>query len=98
MIHKNFENENADNCSINIPTELPDLNEPPYRGSFQQLMKENIGRTVRIDFVAGASDNRSYTGIIEEVTNRYVVLKSLYNNTRFVGDNFNLRSITFLCD
>lgn len=88
----------CDNCKPVYPEDIPDVNDAPYRGSFNQLLQANIGRMVTIEYMAGTSESRSHTGIIEAVATKWVSLRNPCNNTRQVGDVFAIRFITFLCD
>ena len=81
---------------IEIPTNIPDLNEQPYRGSFQQLMEANLGRNVKIDFLVGSSNLVSQTGIIHAVATQYVVLRNMMRDTYVACDNFSIKFVTFL--
>lgn len=81
---------------IVIPEDLPDLNEPPYRGSFMQLFLLNEGKTVKIDFLIGSSTLTSQTGIIHAVTTQYVVLYQPGRDTYVACDNFSIKFVTFL--
>lgn len=89
--------EDGDRCAIVIPTNLEDYNEPPYRGTIQQLMYLNIGRTVTIEYLENSSDLRAVTGVVEAVTVKYIILRTC-NNLRQMGDIFAIRFITFHCD
>lgn len=82
--------------SIEIPTNTPDLNEQPYRGSFQQLFQANIGRPVKIDFLVGSSNLVSQSGIIHAVTSQYVVLRNIARETYVACDNYSIKFVTFL--
>ena len=81
---------------IEIPTNIPYLNEQPYRGSFQQLMEANLGRNVKIDFLVGSSNLVSQTGIIHAVSTQYVVLRNMMRDTYVACDNFSIKFVTFL--
>lgn len=87
-----------ENCRPNYPADLPDLNEPPFRGSFNQLFNANIGRIATVEYISGNGEIRAQTGIIENVSTKWVSLRNLHNNTRMVGDLFAVRFITFLCE
>lgn len=81
-----------------IPEKLLDMNDTPYLGTFHQLLYVNLGKTVTLEFTQGLNESRCLTGTLESVNSRYVMLKSLCSNTRYVGDMFALKYITFPCD
>lgn len=66
-----------------------------YRGSFQQILAQNMGELVRCDFLIGTNQVVSYTGILYTVGERTVVLYQESNDTYVVCDIFNLRFVTF---
>lgn len=82
--------------AIVIPDNLTNVDEPPYLGSFQQLLASNIGNRVRIDFMIGSSNMTSQTGIIYAATSQYVVLRSLTAEVYVACDNFSIKFITFI--
>ena len=81
---------------IVIPESLPDFDQPPYRGTFQQLLTANVGKLVRIDFMVGSDRTVSQTGILDAVGVQYVVLHQPESNTFVTGDVFGIKFITFL--
>ena len=81
--------------SINIPTTVPDPNEPPYRGSYLQLLSENIGHRVTIEFMVGSCGVTSSTGIVIGASTQYVLLAQ-DNGTTVAGEMFAIKRITFL--
>jgi len=80
---------------IVIPEEIPDLNDAPYKGTFQQLLSANLGKLVRIDFLVGERIV-TQTGIIDAVGVQYVVLYQPENEIFVTGDVFGIKLITFL--
>ena len=82
--------------SIVIPENLPDIDDQPYRGSFQQLFMANVGKRVRIDFLIGSSNMTSQTGVIYAVTTQYVVLRNISQDSYVACDNFSIKFVTFL--
>ena len=83
------------NECVNIPETGLYLNEPPSRGSWQQLLSNNIGRTVKIDYNV-SSNLVTQQGVILAVGVQYVLLK----NKGFIasGDIFSIKFVTFMCD
>lgn len=81
--------------SINIIADMPDLNEPPYRGSHQQLLANNIGKAVKIDYVVGTGAMYSQSGIIYAVGVQYVVLSQPGKDIYTTGDIFSIKFMTF---
>lgn len=83
---------------VNVPENLQNFNEPPYIGAFQQLLANNIGKAVKIDFLMGSQGIVSRSGIIEAVGLSYVLLKQFNRSESIAGDVFSIKFITFLCD
>lgn len=83
-------------CYIKPETGL-DFNQPPYRGTYQQLLAANIGRTVKIDFQMSGG-MASQTGVIDAVGVQYVVLRQPGRSAYVAGDIFMIKFITFLCE
>lgn len=84
------------NDCVTFPDTGLDFDGPPYRGSFQQLLSNNIGRSVKIDYMIGSGNLISQTGTILNVGTQYVLLKN--KNVILTGDIFSIKFITFLCD
>lgn len=89
-------NNNEEKCVIYPPYDV-DFNSEPYSGSFQRLLNENIGKYVSIDFMVSSCEMRTLSGIIENVTGRYVSLRNPKNNCRTLGDAWGIKVVTFPC-
>lgn len=83
---------------INYSENLPDVNEPPYRGSYNQLFANNLGKWVKVDFLIGSQTMASQTGVITSVGVQYVLLYQPDKNTYVACDIYSVKFITFLCD
>lgn len=80
---------------IQIPAFDIDLNEQPYRGSWQQLLSNNVGKNVKIDY--NISGNiLSQQGTVLAVGVQYVLLKN--KNCIISGDIFSIKFVTFFCE
>lgn len=82
---------------IQFVSNLQNFNEPPYLGSFQQLLSQNIGKKVKIDFQMGINGMVSHCGIIASTGLSYVILEQENNRSFIVGDVYSIKFITFLC-
>lgn len=99
-----MENHEYDPCRkqcqsdcLNYPELTTDLNMEPFRGSFQQLLNENIGKLVTVEITMSTCEIRALTGYIEQVSGRYVVLRTPKSNCRVVGDAWSIKALTFPC-
>lgn len=80
---------------INIPKANPDFDAEPWRGSFQQLLSNNIGKTVRAEYNIGNNPPLVQQGVIYAVSTRYLLLWDESRRTYVTGDLYCLRSLTF---
>lgn len=83
------------NDCVTIPQSDLNFNEQPYRGSWQQLLSNNIGRTVKIDYsISGTMVSQQ--GVILDSAVQYVLLKN--KGCILSGDIFSIKFVTFICD
>lgn len=83
---------------VNIPENLQNFNEPPFIGAFQQLLANNVGKAVKIDFLIGSQGISSQSGVIEAVGLSYVLLKQFHRPTTVACDVYSIKFVTFLCE
>lgn len=85
-----------ENDCVHYPTPRQNLDEEAYAGSFQQLLSHNIGKFVSIEYLASFNEFRTVSGYIENVSNRYIMLRTK-NNCRIAGDAWAIKLVTFPC-
>ena len=72
------------------------FNTMTFQGSIQQVLSENIGSYVIIDFFMGTSVLETRRGILYSVASQYVVLYDEINRHYVVCDIFSIKFVTFL--
>ena len=79
-----------DNNSINTPTEGNSgiMDSPGLEGSFQQVLADNLGHYVQIDFLVGVQTLVRRSGIIYAVGRSFVVLYDETNRNFVMCDVF----------
>ncbi len=72
------------------------LAEETYRGSIQQILSENTGKRVVVDFLVGSSNIVRKEGILYMVGVSYIVLYDDRNGTYTVCNLYSIEFTTFL--
>ncbi len=82
---------------LNTPTEGDSgiMDSPGLEGSFQQVLSENLGRYVQIDFLVGVQTLVRRTGIIYAVGRSFVVLYDETNQNFVMCDVFSAKFVAF---
>ena len=86
-----------DNNSINTPTEGNSgiMDSPGLEGSFQQVLADNLGHYVQIDFLVGVQTLVRRSGIIYAVGRSFVVLYDETNRNFVMCDVFSAKFVAF---
>ena len=71
------------------------LNSPGLEGSFQQLLADNLGHYVQIDFLVGVQTLVRRSGIIYAVGRSFVVLYDETNQNFVMCDVFSAKFVAF---
>lgn len=74
------------------------MDSPGLEGSFQQVMSENLGRYVQIDFLVGVQTLVRRTGIIYAVGRSFVVLYDETNQNFVMCDVFSAKFVAFFAN
>lgn len=80
--------------SVTFPDAIPNFNEPPFRGTYQQLLYFNIGHCVTVESLAGSGVMLTVTGMIEDVGSQYVLLRQESGKV-ITADMYGIKRITF---
>lgn len=83
------------NSNFQTPAE-ENFNTMTFQGSIQQVLSENIGSYVIIDFFMGTSVLETRQGFLHSVASQYVVLYDEINKHYVVCDIFSIKFVTFL--
>lgn len=76
---------------IVIPDAVPDFDCEPWQGSFQQLLKANIGKLVRVEY---SNPSIVQQGVIYAVGVKYLLLWDESHRVYQSGNLENLSSLT----
>lgn len=83
---------------IVIPQNMPDFDDVPYRGYYQQFFAANIGKRVKIDFLTGSCGTTSQSGVVYATGAQYVVLYRPQDDTYITGEIFGIKFVTIFPD
>lgn len=79
---------------LNTPPE-EDFNTPAMQGSMQQVLSENLGQYVVVEFLIGTQTVESKRGILYAVGRSFLTLFEETSQTFVVCDIFSVKFITF---
>lgn len=80
--------------TINTPPET-DMNTEAFQGSMQQILSENIGAYVVVEFLIGTQNMTLREGYIYNVGRSFLVLYNHDNQEYIVCDVFSVKFVTF---
>lgn len=86
--------ENANNNFVVPPDQ--DFDTIGFQGSMQQVLQENIGNYVLVDFLIGSEVLTTKQGILYNVASQFLVLYDDVNFNYIVCDIFSVKFVTFL--
>lgn len=85
--------ETAD--GFRIPS-TQDFDTETFAGSMQQVLQDNIGQYVIVDFFMGTGTLETRQGILYDVATQFIVLYDEINLHYVVCDVFSIKFVTFL--
>lgn len=83
------------NQEFRIPASQ-DFDTQTFQGSLQQVLHENIGKYVIVDFFMGTSTLETREGFLYDVAAQYIILFDEINLHYVVCDMFTIKFVTFL--
>ena len=83
------------NNGFNVPPDQ-DFNTISFQGSMQQVLQENIGNYVIVEFLIGTNGLISRQGILYSVASQFLVLYDEFESRYVVCDIFAVKFVTFL--
>lgn len=83
-----------ENGGINTPPQQ-DFNTPALQGSFQQILSENLGQYVVVQFLIGTQTTEQKSGILYAVGSSFLTLFEEESQTFVVCDMFAVKFVTF---
>lgn len=83
------------NRDFQVPA-TQNFNTESFTGSMQQVLQENIGKYVIIEFFMGTSTLQQKEGYLYDVAAQYIVLFDEINLHYVVCDVFSIKFVTFL--
>ena len=87
--------ENPANNGFNVPPDQ-DFNTVTFQGSMQQVLQENIGNYVIVEFLIGTGNLTSRQGVLYNVASQFLVLYDEFESRYVVCDIFSVKFVTFL--
>lgn len=87
--------ETTPNNSFNVPPDQ-DFNTVSFQGSMQQVLQENIGNYVIVEFLIGTGSLISRQGVLYSVASQFLVLYDEFESRYVVCDIFSVKFVTFL--
>ncbi len=87
--------ENPAVNGFNVPPDQ-DFNTVSFQGSMQQVLQENIGNYVIVEFLIGTGSLISRQGILYSVASQFLVLYDEFEARYVVCDIFSVKFVTFL--
>ena len=79
---------------IQVPAE-PSFDGDAFQGSLQQLLQDNVGSFITVDYLIGTGTLTSRQGILYAVGTSYIVLFDDIRQQYTVGDLFAIKFVTF---
>lgn len=83
------------NNNFTVPPDQ-DFDTVGFQGSMQQVLQENIGNYVLVDFLIGSEVLTTKQGILYNVASQFLVLYDDVNFNYIVCDIFSVKFVTFL--
>ena len=87
--------ETAVTNGFNVPPDQ-DFNTVSFQGSMQQVLQENIGNYVIVEFLIGTGNLISRQGLLYNVSTQFLVLYDEIESRYVVCDIFSVKFVTFL--
>ncbi len=81
--------------NFNVPPDQ-DFNTVSFQGSMQQVLQENIGNYVIVEFLIGTDSLISRQGVLYNVSTQFLVLYDEIESRYVVCDIFSVKFVTFL--
>ena len=83
------------NGSFTVPPDQ-DFNTLSFQGSMQQVLQENVGKYVIVEFLIGTGSLTSRQGMLYYVGTQFLVLYDEFESRYVVCDIFAVKFVTFL--
>nr|MBR4281722.1 hypothetical protein [Clostridia bacterium] len=83
------------NGTFTVPPDQ-DFNTISFQGSMQQVLQENVGKYVIVEFLIGTGSLTSRQGMLYYVGTQFLVLYDEFESRFVVCDIFSVKFVTFL--
>ena len=87
--------ETTENNNFNVPPDQ-DFDTVSFQGSMQQVLQENVGNYVIVEFLIGTGSLISRQGVLYNVASQFLVLYDEFESRYVVCDIFSVKFVTFL--
>ena len=84
-------NNSQNNSEITVPY---GMGFDAYQGSIQQILKDNVGQYVDVEFLIGNSNLTTRSGILYAVGVSYIVLYDRKNDRYLICDLYSIKFVT----
>ena len=84
-------NNNQSNSEITVPY---GMGFDAYQGSIQQILKDNVGQYVDVEFLIGSGNLTTRSGILYAVGVSYIVLYDRKNDRYLICDLYSIKFVT----
>ena len=85
----------TNNGAFTVPPDQ-DFNTMSFQGSMQQVLQENVGKYVIVEFLIGTGSLTSRQGMLYYVGAQFLVLYDEFESRFVVCDIFSVKFVTFL--
>ncbi len=82
------------NGAFTVPPDQ-DFNTQSFQGSMQQVLQENVGKYVTVEFLIGTGNLTSRQGLLYYVGTQFLVLYDEFESRFVVCDIFSVKFVTF---
>ena len=86
---------NMADAGFTVPPDQ-DFNTMSFQGSMQQVLQENVGKYVIVEFLIGTGSLTSRQGMLYYVGTQFLVLFDEFESRYVVCDIFSVKFVTFL--
>ncbi len=83
------------NGTFSVPPDQ-DFNTMSFQGSIQQVLQENVGKYVIVEFLIGTTGLTTRQGLLYYVGSQFLVLYDEFESRFVVCDIFSVKFVTFL--
>ena len=65
-----------------------------YQGSIQQVLRDNVGQYVEIEFLIGSENITTRYGVLKSVGSNYIIIQNITSKRNTICDIFAIKFVT----